>query len=73
VNDDPDNPAALNDLGMALARSGEPREAVEGLRRAVERTQRDDRDAARRWVDEALRRDPGLTEAVALRAQLEAP
>jgi arylsulfatase A-like enzyme/Flp pilus assembly protein TadD len=122
VKADPNNPAALNDLGMALARLGRGAEAVEILQRAVERTPTDatvwtnlgyaagvegdlptaraayeqaaalapsfavpclnraalelragDRVAARRWVDEALKRDPHMAEAVALRAELGAP
>ena len=41
VKADPNNPAALNDLGMALARLGRGPEAVEVLQRAVERTPTD--------------------------------
>lgn len=116
---DPTNPAALNDLGMALVRLGKAAEAVEVLRRASDRSPRDpmiwtnlgyaatgagdlttaraayttaadlaprfaapclnraaleyragDFVAARKWVDEALRRDPNLPEAKALAAQL---
>jgi choline-sulfatase len=116
---DPDNPAALNDLGMAQIQLEKYPQAVSTLRRAAERTPQDSRvwnnlglaarragdlalarssytrsaeldptfavpcynratlelDAgdkveARRWLDEALRRAPGMAEAKALRSGL---
>jgi hypothetical protein len=83
---DPTNPAALNDLGMALARTGEGTEAVAVLRRAVERTPSDatvwtnlgyaagvaaDLPTARAAFEEAARLAPTFAVPCLNRATLE--
>jgi Tfp pilus assembly protein PilF len=83
---DPTNPAALNDLGMALARTNKGAEAVEMLKRAVERTPADatvwtnlgyaaavagDLPTARAAYDEATRLAPTWAVPCLNRATLE--